>query len=206
SLLDEETRRYLQCPKHMLMPDAQGVHTVFGAAKDRDWLVGREGTMMNGRRLSPDEMIYPAGWGLWFWSPTRRCPAEAHERLVFFVGEKCLGGAHDVPRLDDLSPFGVGQVADVAAVGRELERSRFKKLGMHSDRLGSQRDLQRGAWPGFFLLFKGSFASKAHVRLAGSHNGIHMTKRAEPYPNKMCEALAYALTAQQHTSLSALYL
>ncbi|CAE7655449.1 unnamed protein product [Symbiodinium sp. KB8] len=24
SLLDEETRRYLQCPKHMLMPDAQG--------------------------------------------------------------------------------------------------------------------------------------------------------------------------------------
>ncbi|CAE7317250.1 unnamed protein product [Symbiodinium sp. CCMP2456] len=43
---------------------------------------------------------------------------------------------------------------------------------------------------------------KKHVRLTGNRHGIPLTKWAEPYPQRLCTALAFALTAQQHTSLA----
>ena len=46
------------------------------------------------------------------------------------------------------------------------------------------------------------FTGKKHTQLTGSHHGVPLTKWAEPYPARLCAALAFALTAQQHTSLA----
>ena len=43
---------------------------------------------------------------------------------------------------------------------------------------------------------------RPHARLTGFRHGVPLTKWAEPYPKKLCAALAFALTAQQHTSLA----
>ena len=49
------------------------------------------------------------------------------------------------------------------------------------------------------------YTHKKHVQLTGSRHGMPMTKWAEAYPQRLCRALAYALTAQHHTSLAAFF-
>ena len=46
---------------------------------------------------------------------------------------------------------------------------------------------------------------KKHIQLTGSRHGVPLTKRAEPYPKRLCAALAFALTAQQHASLASCF-
>ena len=69
-----------------------------------------------------------------------------------------------------------------------------------------EEDLSRLAQLCHFSGVVCSRTGKAHTQLTGSLHGIPMTKWAEPYPKKLCNALAFALTAGQHASLAASWL